>query len=123
MDILKEYPLIDSSGHRYREVGRHCREYAPTIMTTVGEVPAGTVITKHAPQKSPVIQSKSCPFKGDLYARCAENCAFFTADSGCNLGEAQAGKRCPLPARLTCGESCVMYKDGRCTVFAAERTE
>lgn len=121
MDILREYPLIDEHGKRYREVGRGCIEYAPTITTTAGEVPAGTVITKPASQKPPVIQSKNCPFKGDLYARCTENCAFFAADSGCNLGEAQAGKRCPLPARLTCGDSCMMYKDGRCTVFAAER--
>lgn len=121
MDILSEYPLIDSSGHRYREVGRHCREYAPTIMTTAGEVPVGTVITKPEPQKPPVIQRKSCPFNGGLYASCAENCVFSTADGGCNLGEAQAGKRCPLPARLTCGDSCMMYHNGRCAVFAAER--
>lgn len=121
MDILSEYPLIDSSGHRYREVGRHCREYAPTLMTTVGEVPAGTVITKPTPQKMFAAQSKNCPFKNGLYSDCAEDCAFSDDNGGCKLGKPQAGKRCPLPARLTCGDSCMMYHNGRCTVFAAER--
>lgn len=51
MDILKEYPLIDEHGKRYREFGRGCREYA----------------------------------------------------------------------HLTCSDSCMMYKDGRCTIFAAGR--
>ena len=39
MDILKEYPLIDEHGKRYREFGRRCREYAPVIVTSAGEVP------------------------------------------------------------------------------------
>ena len=43
MDILKEYPLIDEHGKRYREFGRGCREYAPTLVTSAGEVPIGTV--------------------------------------------------------------------------------
>ena len=30
MDILKEYPLTDEHGKRYREFGHGCREYAPT---------------------------------------------------------------------------------------------
>ena len=47
MDVLNEFPLVDEHGKRYREFGHGCREYAPTIVTTVGTVPAGTVICKH----------------------------------------------------------------------------
>ena len=119
MDILKEYPLIDKHGKRYREVGRGCIEYAPRLVTSAGEVPAGTVIYKKM-QEEPTAQRKDCPFKGGLYPRCAEDCTFFVGEM-CKLGTAQAGKRCPMPAHLTCGDSCMMYKDGRCTIFAAER--
>lgn len=119
MDILKEYPLIDKYGKRYREVGRGYIEYAPRLVTSAGEVPAGTVIYKKM-QKEPTAQRKDCPFKGGLYPRCAEECTFFVGEM-CKLGTAQAGKRCPMPAHLTCGDTCAMYENGRCTLFAAER--
>ena len=32
MDVLNEFPLVDEHGKRYREFGRGCREYAPTIV-------------------------------------------------------------------------------------------
>ena len=120
MDVLNEFPLVDEHGKRYREFGRGCREYAPVIVTTAGEVPAGTVIYK--PQEpQPVKEKKDCPFSGSLYPQCKEDdCAFFKGGK-CKPGTATAGKRCPLPAHLTCGDSCMMYKDGRCTIFAAER--
>ena len=119
MDILKEYPLIDKYGKRYREVGRGYIEYALRLVTSAGEVPAGTVIYKKM-QKEPTAQRKDCPFKGGLYPRCAEECTFFVGEM-CKLGTAQAGKRCPMPAHLTCGDTCAMYENGRCTLFAAER--
>ncbi len=119
MDILKEYPLIDKYGKRYREVGRGYIEYAPRLVTSAGEVPAGTVIYKKM-QKEPTAQRKDCPFKGGLYPRCAEDCTFFVGEM-CKLGTAQAGKCCPMPAHLTCGDTCAMYENGRCTLFAAER--
>ena len=37
-DILKEYPLVDEHGKRYRIFGRGCREYAPKIVTSGGRV-------------------------------------------------------------------------------------
>ena len=119
MDILKEYPLIDEHGKRYREFGRGCREYAPVIVTSAGEVPMGTVIYKKM-QEEPPAQKKDCPFQSGLYPRCTEDCSFYE-NGKCKPGTAQAGRRCPLPAHLTCGDSCMMYKDGRCTIFAAER--
>lgn len=119
MDILKEYPLIDKYGKRYREVGRCCIEYAPSLVTSAGEVPAGTVVHKKM-QEEPTVQRKDCPFKGGLYPRCTEDCAFLVGEM-CKPGTAQTGKRCPMPAHLTCGDSCMMYKDGRCTIFAAGR--
>ena len=119
MDILKEYPLIDEHGKRYREFGRGCREYAPTLVTSAGEVPMGTVIYKKM-QEEPTAQRKDCPFKGGLYPRCTEDCAFLMCET-CKPGTAQAGKRCPMPAHLTCGDSCMMYKDGRCTLFCSRK--
>lgn len=120
MDILREYPLIDAHGKRYREVGRGCIEYAPTLVTSAGEVPIGTVIYKKM-QEEPPAQRKDCPFQGGLYPQCKEDdCAFFKGGK-CKPGTAQAGKHCPLPAHLTCSDSCMMYKDGRCTIFAAGR--
>ena len=118
-DILKEYPLVDEHGKRYRIFGRGCREYAPKIATSGGEFLVGAV-TYRNPKLETIAQRKDCPFKGGLYPRCAEDCTFFVGEM-CKLGTAQAGKRCPMPAHLTCGDSCMMYKDGRCTIFAAER--
>jgi len=119
MDVLNEFPLVDEHGKRYREFGRGCREYAPVIVTTAGEVPAGTVIYK--PQEpQPVKEKKDCPFQVGLYPRCTEDCSFYE-NGKCRPGATRAGGRCPFPARLICGDSCMMYKDGRCTIFAAER--
>lgn len=120
MDVLNEFPLVDEHGKRYREFGRGCREYAPVIVTTAGEVPAGTVIYK--PQEpQPVKEKKDCPFSGNLYPQCKEDdCAFFKG-SKCKPGTAQAGKLCPLPARLTCGDSCSVYMNGRCTLFCSRK--
>lgn len=119
MDILKEYPLIDKHGKRYREVGQGCIEYAPTIVTSAGEVPAGTVIYKKM-QEEPPAQRKDCPFQGGLYPRCTEDCSFY-ANGKCKPGTATAGKRCPLPAHLTCGDTCAMYENGRCTLFCSRK--
>ena len=107
-DILKEYPLVDEHGKRYRIFGRGCREYAPKIVTSGGEFPVGAVTYR-----------KTCPFKGGMQPHCTEDCAFYA--DGCSLGTAQTGKRCPLPAHHTCGDNCMMYETGRCTLFAAER--
>lgn len=120
MDILKEYPLIDAHGKRYREVGRGCIEYAPTLVTSAGEVPIGTVIYKKMREEPPA-QRKDCPFQGGLYPQCKEDdCAFFKGGK-CKPGTAQAGKLCPLPARLTCGDSCSVYMNGRCTLFCSRK--
>ena len=119
MDILKEYPLIDAHGKRYREFGRGCREYAPTIVTSAGEVPMGTVIYKKM-QEEPPAQRKDCPFQGGLYPRCTEDCSFYE-NGKCKPGAAQAGKRCPLPAHLACGDTCAMYENGRCTLFCSRK--
>lgn len=120
MDVLNEFPLVDEHGKRYREFGRGCREYAPTIVTTAGEVPAGTVVYK--PQEpQPVKGKKDCPFSGSLYPQCKEgDCTFFKGGK-CKPGTATAGKRCPLPARLTCGDTCAMYENGRCTLFCSRK--
>ncbi len=89
MDILKEYPLIDEHGKRYREFGRGCREYAPTLVTSAGEVPMGTVIYKKM-QEEPPAQKKDCPFQGGLYPQCKEDdCAFFKGGK-CKPGTATA---------------------------------
>lgn len=120
MDVLNEFPLVDEHGKRYREFGRGCREYAPTIVTTAGTVPAGTVICKHTEPEA-VKPKKDCPFSNSLYPECKEGDCSFYENGKCKPGAAQAGKRCPLPAHLTCSDSCMMYKDGRCTIFAAGR--
>ena len=91
MDVLNEFPLVDEHGKRYREFGRGCREYAPTIVTTAGTVPAGTVICKHTEPEA-ITPKKDCPFQGGLYPRCTEDCSFY-ANSKCKPGTAQAGKR------------------------------
>lgn len=120
MDILREYPLIDAHGKRYREVGRGCIEYAPTLVTSAGEVPIGTVIYKKM-QEEPPAQRKDCPFQGGLYPQCKEDdCAFFKGGK-CKPGAAQAGRRCPFPAHLTCGDTCTMYKNGRCGLFPQQK--
>lgn len=81
MDILNEFPLVDEHGKRYREFGRGCREYAPTLVTSAGEVPMGTVIYKKM-QEEPPAQKKDCPFQSGLYPQCKEDdCAFSKAAS------------------------------------------
>lgn len=122
MDIAKEYPLLDAHGARYREIGPGMREYAPRLVTTAGEVPAGTVIVKAKQAVQHAAEMRDCPLKTGLYPRCTGECAFFM-DGECNPGTAQTGKRCPLPAHLTCGASCMMNHNGRCAIFAAERNK
>lgn len=120
MDILNEFPLVDEYGKRYREFGHGCREYAPTIVTTAGTVPAGTVICKHTEPET-ITPKKDCPFSNSLHPECKEgDCAFFKGGN-CKPGTAQAGKRCPLPAHLTCGDNCAMYENGGCTLFCSRK--
>ena len=64
-DILKEYPLVDEHGKRYRIFGRGCREYAPKIVTSGGEFPVGAV-TYRKPKLETIEQRKTCPFKGGM---------------------------------------------------------
>ena len=120
MDILREYPLIDEHGKRYREVGRGCIEYAPTLVTSAGEVPIGTVIYKKMREEPPA-QRKDCPFQGGLYPQCKEDdCAFFKGGK-CRPGAAQAGRHCPFPAHLACGDNCAMHENGRCGLFPQQK--
>jgi hypothetical protein len=120
MDVLNEFPLVDEHGKRYREFGHGCREYAPVIVTTAGEFPAGTVIYK-TQELQPVKEKKDCPFSGSLYPQCKEDDCVFFKGSKCKPGTATAGKRCPLPAHLTCGDTCAMYENGRCTLFCSRK--
>ena len=122
VDILKEYPMTDAHGRRYREFSPSCREYAPTLVTSAGAVPAGAVVASPSQPEPVPVQRKDCPFKGGLYPRCTEDCTFYAGDR-CQPGTAQTGKRCPLPAHLTCGNDCAMYHNSRCTIFAAERKQ
>lgn len=119
-NVFQDFPLVDDHGKRYREFGLGCREYAPSLVTSAGTLPAGTVIKKSAPPEPPATHGKDCPFKGGLYPRCTEDCTFFVGDM-CKLGTAQAGKWCPMPAHLTCGHSCMMYENGRCTLFCSRK--
>lgn len=83
MDVLNEFPLVDEHGKRYREFGRGCREYAPTIVTTAGTVPAGTVICKHTEPEA-VKPKKDCPFSNSLYPECKEGDCSFTQMASAN---------------------------------------
>lgn len=109
MDILKEYPLIDERGERYREFGRGCREYAPVL-----------IVHEPAPAEPMPQKLKACPFQSGLYPRCTEDCSFYE-NGKCKPGTAQTGKRCPFPARLACGDTCAMYENGRCTLFCSRK--
>lgn len=117
----EEYPLIDSQGKRYRRVGNSL-EYEPEIVTTFGTFPKGSY---SEPRKIeipiPKIR-KDCPFKTSHYINCDGNCSFF-CDEKCCPGVAQAGKRCPLPGRITCGEGCMLYENGHCALFKARKGE
>lgn len=110
MDFNLEYPEIDENGRRFRRVGEYCKEYAPVL-----------IVHEPAPAEPMPQELKACPFQSGLYPRCTEDCSFSDDNGGCKFGKPQAGKRCPLPARLTYGDSCMMYHNGRCAVFAAER--
>ena len=117
----EEYPLIDSQGKRYRRVGNSL-EYEPEIVTTFGTFPKGSY---SEPRKieTPIPKiRKDCPFKTSHYTNCDGNCSFF-CDEKCCPGVAQAGKRCPLPGRITCGEGCMLYENGHCALFKARKGE
>lgn len=110
MDNLGCYPEIDENGRRFRRVGEYCREYAPVL-----------IVHEPAPAEPMPHKLKACPFSSGLYSECkAGDCAFFKGGE-CAPGTAQAGKRCPLPAHLTCGDACAMYKNGRCTLFCSRK--
>lgn len=109
MDIKDEFPEIDAQGKRFRRVGTHCIEYAPMIIEYAEAKPP-----------EPPKPRKDCPFRGGLRPECPDSCSF-CAGGVCRLGEAQRGKRCAINNSLTCGESCTMYNNGCCTLFAAGR--
>ena len=121
MSILDKYPEVDSNGQRFRWVGEACKEYMPMIYTTFGTVPMGTETPTHS-YEQPAPRRKSCPFSTAIDPVCrGESCAFMIGDR-CKPGTAQTGKRCPLSSGMTCGDNCMMYDNGRCTLFATERT-
>lgn len=126
MSTYEDYTERDAAG-RFRWVnmgGFRVKEYMPTIMTTCGTVPMGTKIVKPdfsaMPEKPPV---KSCPFIDAISSACRrESCAFFDGET-CNPGTAQAGKRCPLPGHLACGDNCAMYNQGRCALYSSRKED
>lgn len=110
MSIEQKYPEVDSGG-RFRWVGKGCKEYAPVMIVHVP-----------VPPEAPPKPRKDCPFSTGMYPKCSENCAFFENDR-CTPGKAHSGQCCPFPARIQCGEHCMMYDKGCCTLFAAERKQ
>ena len=105
-----DYPEIDENGRRFRRVGEHCKEYAPVL-----------IVHEPAPAEPIPQKLKACPFQSGLYPQCKEDdCAFFKGGK-CKPGTATAGKRCPLPAHLTCGNTCTMYKNRRCGLFPQQK--
>ena len=120
-DIEAEYPFTNERGERYRVIAPGCREYAPTMNTPIGALPVGEAAYE-TPAPETVKPEKNCPFTGGLYPHCDERCAFY-AGGECRPGTAQEGKRCPFPARLTCGDNCTMYKNGRCGLFRGRKGE
>lgn len=126
MSTYEDYTERDAAG-RFRWVdmgGFRVKEYMPTIMTTCGTVPMGTKIVKPnfsaMPEKPPV---KSCPFIDAISSDCRrESCAFFDGEK-CNPGTAHAGKRCPLPGHLACGDNCAMYNQGRCALYSSRKED
>ena len=94
--------------------------YSVPDLTEEERRPPEFIIEGKKMQEEPPAQRKDCPFKGGLYPRCTEDCSFYE-NGKCKPGTATAGKRCPLPAHLTCGDTCAMYENGRCTLFCSRK--
>ena len=121
MGTYDEYPEVDAVGQRFRWIGKACKEYMPMVHTTFGTVPIGTPPPKLDPNYKPAPPQKSCPFSTALDPACrGEDCAFMGGGK-CKPGTARSGARCPLSGGRACGDHCMMYNEGRCTIFAAER--
>ena len=120
MSIFDQYPEVDSNGQRFRWMGEACKEYMPMVRTTFGTVPMGTESPTHSYEPAP--RRKFCPFSTAIDPVCrGDDCAFMSGDR-CRPGTAQTGKRCPLSGGMACGNNCMMYDNGSCTLFATERT-
>lgn len=119
MDILKEYPLIDEHGKRYREFGRGCREYAPVIVTSAGEVPMGTVIYKKM-QEEPPAQRKIAHFRA-AYTRNAKRIAAFTKAASASREQRRRASAALSPRIWLAAIPAPCMRMGAAPSFAAER--
>lgn len=111
----------NSIGQRYRQIG-NVTEYAPTVVTSEGEVYQDTVEEtlrrlKHSnKQDQKEMTGRICPFRDAVergQKECVRDCAFY-AEAGCLLsgssGRETKGKSCPF--RRTCDEKCALYCNG-----------
>lgn len=128
----------DSLGRKYREIGKGCIEYAPTIQTTAGTVYLDELEEHNKRRKEHTekrIQEareavkkadtrRDCPFKlakAVIHKSCDKSCVFYE-DTACIFASIDSTptrntKDRPCPIARKCTDKCAMYYNNGCTLI------
>ena len=125
---------VDERGRRYRELGKGCIEFEPTVSINGLEIPQSELAVYNAARRAAreraakntaaaenaVHSRKNCPFSSGCDTTCTgEKCGLFL-NGACAIStiadatgaEVSAnGKRCPFSPSAHCGD-CALYASG-----------
>ena len=128
------YDKVDDRGRRYRELGKGCIEFEPTVSINGIEIPQSELAVYNAARRSAQERNaadaknavhsrqkpKSCPFSSGFDTTCTgEKCGLFL-DSACAISTIAdatgaevdtSGKRCPFSPSAHCGD-CALNNHG-----------
>ena len=128
------YDHTDERGRRYRELGKGCIEFEPTVSINGLEIPQSELPAYNAARRAAqeraakntaaaenaVHSRKNCPFSSGCDTTCTgDKCALFLNGACAISAIADAtgaevstnGKRCPFSPSAHCGD-CALYASG-----------
>ena len=131
------YDKVDDRGRRYRELGKGCIEFEPTVSINGLEIPQSELAVYNAARRAAqeraakntataenAAQSrqkpKNCPFLAGCDTTCTgDKCALFlngacaisTIADATGAEVSTNGKRCPFSPSAHCGD-CALYASG-----------
>ena len=125
---------VDERGRRYRELGKGCIEFEPTVSINGLEIPQSELAAYNASRRAAEEQAakntaaaenaahsrKNCPFSSGCDTTCTgEKCGLFlngacaisTIADATGAEVSTNGKRCPFSPSAHCGD-CALYASG-----------
>ena len=131
------YDKVDDRGRRYRELGKGCIEFEPTVSINGLEIPQSELAVYNAARRSAQERAakntasaentvhsrqkpKNCPFSSGCDTTCIGDqcglflngaCAISTIADATGAEVSTNGKRCPFSPSAHCGD-CALYASG-----------